>query len=191
MPPGTSSLATGQACLSHVLSLELNLNDVLNNKLNLKVVKCSFGVIGRIFSGNFLAIYSTVLYSGCYGTGKNSSLVRMDNFWISTQQASSIKHSCIHDAPPWWQQEEYFSAYHTIYFITAGVVRESGAIRKCFDEYWEDFVISDELRKVKPCTSAFVLYMYDMLASIVRSNKQCTSVHCTCMDWTWNSRVFL
>ncbi|CAH3034127.1 unnamed protein product [Porites lobata] len=29
-----------------------------------------------------------------------------------------------------------------------GIVRESGSIRKCFDEYFEDFVISDELRKV-------------------------------------------
>jgi len=27
-------------------------------------------------------------------------------------------------------------------------VRESGNIRKCFDEFYEDFVISDELRKV-------------------------------------------
>ncbi|XP_001626154.2 cilia- and flagella-associated protein 300 [Nematostella vectensis] len=29
-----------------------------------------------------------------------------------------------------------------------GIVRESGNIRKCFDEYFEDFIISDELRKV-------------------------------------------
>nr|XP_058967059.1 cilia- and flagella-associated protein 300-like isoform X1 [Pocillopora verrucosa] len=29
-----------------------------------------------------------------------------------------------------------------------GIVRESGNIKKCFDEYFEDFVISDELRKV-------------------------------------------
>lgn len=29
-----------------------------------------------------------------------------------------------------------------------GIVRESGNIRKCFDEFYEDFVISDELRKV-------------------------------------------
>ena len=28
------------------------------------------------------------------------------------------------------------------------VVRESGKIVKCFDEYWEDLTISDELRKV-------------------------------------------
>ena len=30
-----------------------------------------------------------------------------------------------------------------------GTVRESGNIRKCFDEFYEDFVISDELRKVR------------------------------------------
>ncbi|KAJ7311613.1 hypothetical protein OS493_039893, partial [Desmophyllum pertusum] len=30
-----------------------------------------------------------------------------------------------------------------------GIVRESGNIKKCFDEFYEDFVISDELRKVK------------------------------------------
>ncbi|XP_074633196.1 cilia- and flagella-associated protein 300-like isoform X3 [Acropora palmata] len=29
-----------------------------------------------------------------------------------------------------------------------GIVRESGSIRKCFDEFYEEFVISDELRKV-------------------------------------------
>ena len=28
-------------------------------------------------------------------------------------------------------------------------MRESGNIRKCFDEFYEDFVISDELRKVR------------------------------------------
>lgn len=28
------------------------------------------------------------------------------------------------------------------------IVRESGQIRKCFDEFFEDFTISDELRKV-------------------------------------------
>ena len=28
------------------------------------------------------------------------------------------------------------------------VVRESGAIQKCFDEYYFDMVVSDELRKV-------------------------------------------
>ena len=28
------------------------------------------------------------------------------------------------------------------------VVRESGAIQKCFDEYYQDMVVSDELRKV-------------------------------------------
>lgn len=31
------------------------------------------------------------------------------------------------------------------------IVRESGKIVKCFDEAWEDFVISDELRKVRAC----------------------------------------
>ena len=53
-----------------------------------------------------------------------------------------------------------------------GTVRESGNIRKCFDEFYEDFVISDELRKVrtilmliKPCTCllhlfSFVFYQY-------------------------------
>jgi len=30
---------------------------------------------------------------------------------------------------------------------TAKIVRESGMIQKCFDEYFENFVISDELRK--------------------------------------------
>ncbi|XP_063430216.1 cilia- and flagella-associated protein 300-like isoform X1 [Mytilus trossulus] len=29
-----------------------------------------------------------------------------------------------------------------------GVVRESGAIQKCFDEFYEDMVVSDELRKM-------------------------------------------
>ncbi|XP_068687244.1 cilia- and flagella-associated protein 300-like isoform X2 [Montipora foliosa] len=29
-----------------------------------------------------------------------------------------------------------------------GIIRESGKIRKCFDEFYDDFVISDELRKV-------------------------------------------
>ena len=29
-----------------------------------------------------------------------------------------------------------------------GIVRESGSIRGCLDEYYEDIVISDELRKV-------------------------------------------
>ncbi len=29
-----------------------------------------------------------------------------------------------------------------------GIVRESGAIKGCLDEYFEDIVISDELRKV-------------------------------------------
>ncbi|PFX32532.1 uncharacterized protein C11orf70 homolog [Stylophora pistillata] len=29
-----------------------------------------------------------------------------------------------------------------------GIVRESGNIKKCFDDYFEDYVISDELRKV-------------------------------------------
>ncbi|ELT98022.1 hypothetical protein CAPTEDRAFT_204568 [Capitella teleta] len=29
-----------------------------------------------------------------------------------------------------------------------GIVRESGRISKCFDEQWEDFSVSDELRKV-------------------------------------------
>lgn len=28
------------------------------------------------------------------------------------------------------------------------VVRESGAIQKCFDEYYQDMIVSDELRKV-------------------------------------------
>ena len=32
-----------------------------------------------------------------------------------------------------------------------GIVRESGNIKKCFDEFFEDFVISDELRKVIGC----------------------------------------
>jgi hypothetical protein len=31
------------------------------------------------------------------------------------------------------------------------VVRESGHVLKCFDEFYEDFTISDELRKVSVC----------------------------------------
>ena len=34
-------------------------------------------------------------------------------------------------------------------FNPKGIVRESGNIKKCFDEFYEDFVISDELRKVR------------------------------------------
>ena len=33
--------------------------------------------------------------------------------------------------------------------LLKGIVRESGAIAKCFDEMCEDFLISDELRKVQ------------------------------------------
>lgn len=29
-----------------------------------------------------------------------------------------------------------------------GIVREGGSIKKCLDEYFEDIVVSDELRKV-------------------------------------------
>lgn len=32
------------------------------------------------------------------------------------------------------------------------IVRDSGALRKCFDEFYEDFTISDELRKVCKCS---------------------------------------
>ena len=35
-----------------------------------------------------------------------------------------------------------------MYLIAIGLVRESGVIFKCFDEYVEGFTISDELRKV-------------------------------------------
>lgn len=34
-----------------------------------------------------------------------------------------------------------------------GVVRESGHIVKCFDEMVDDFLISDELKKVSHCMS--------------------------------------
>ena len=34
-------------------------------------------------------------------------------------------------------------------------MRESGNIRKCFDEFYEDFVISDELRKVRTINNTF------------------------------------
>ena len=34
------------------------------------------------------------------------------------------------------------------------VVRESGEIVKCFDEFHEDFIVSDELRKVGGCFRA-------------------------------------
>lgn len=37
----------------------------------------------------------------------------------------------------------------SLFVYLAGVVRESGAIKKCFDEFYEDFIISDELRKVR------------------------------------------
>ena len=32
-------------------------------------------------------------------------------------------------------------------FTEANIVRESGAIKKCLDEYYESIVVSDELRK--------------------------------------------
>lgn len=32
--------------------------------------------------------------------------------------------------------------------LYGAVVRDSGALHKCFDEFYEDFTISDELRKV-------------------------------------------
>lgn len=32
--------------------------------------------------------------------------------------------------------------------LYGSVVRDSGALHKCFDEFYEDFTISDELRKV-------------------------------------------
>ena len=53
------------------------------------------------------------------------------------------------------------SSFHFIPFVenviflkytllnSKGIVRESGNIKKCFDEFYEDFVISDELRKVR------------------------------------------
>ena len=33
-------------------------------------------------------------------------------------------------------------------FYEKGIVRENGNIRKCFDDYYENILISDELRKV-------------------------------------------
>lgn len=42
-------------------------------------------------------------------------------------------------------------------FIAAGLVRESGMIFKCFDEYVEGFTISDELRKVSCKKVLFLL----------------------------------
>lgn len=44
---------------------------------------------------------------------------------------------------------DYFETKSEHYFNSKGIVRESGNIKKCFDEYFEDFVISDELRKVR------------------------------------------
>lgn len=37
---------------------------------------------------------------------------------------------------------------HSLLFIYLGVVRETGHIVKCFDEVMDDFLVSDELRKV-------------------------------------------
>jgi hypothetical protein len=34
-------------------------------------------------------------------------------------------------------------------FFQKEIVRETGSIRKCFDDYYEGILISDELRKVK------------------------------------------
>lgn len=36
---------------------------------------------------------------------------------------------------------------------TEGVVRENGVIVKCYDEYYDDILISDELRKVSTAMS--------------------------------------
>lgn len=33
-------------------------------------------------------------------------------------------------------------------FYERQIVRESGSIKKCLDEYYEDILVSDELRKV-------------------------------------------
>lgn len=48
---------------------------------------------------------------------------------------------------------DYFETKSEHYFNSKGIVRESGNIKKCFDEYFEDYVISDELRKVRSICS--------------------------------------
>ena len=52
-----------------------------------------------------------------------------------------------------WSNLKYYKECNhfidvVIYLCLWGIVRESGSIRKCFDEFYEEFVISDELRKV-------------------------------------------
>lgn len=48
-------------------------------------------------------------------------------------------------------------------------MRESGNIKKCFDEYFEDYVISDELRKVRSiCSVNFFQAKYMWLCSLRR-----------------------
>lgn len=43
--------------------------------------------------------------------------------------------------------------------IENGVIYENGKLRKCFDEYYENFAISDELRKVNVALSLINLFL--------------------------------
>ena len=46
----------------------------------------------------------------------------------------------------------YYSVHLRIYFVLViEVVRKSGSICKCYDDFCEDIQISDELRKVRMC----------------------------------------
>ena len=56
-------------------------------------------------------------------------------------------------------------------FIPTGLVRESGMIFKCFDEYVDGFTISDEIRKV-PCIRSILHGLKSEL------NKNCNTRYC-------------
>ena len=51
--------------------------------------------------------------------------------------------------------------------LFGSVARENGKIEKCFDEYYDDMVISDELRKVSCCVlkklSAFIKVSWSLV----------------------------
>lgn len=58
--------------------------------------------------------------------------------------ASEIDNVTVEEVPATVLNMEFFDKLEK-----CDVVRESGRIVKCFDEVVEDFVISDELRKVR------------------------------------------
>ena len=57
--------------------------------------------------------------------------------------ASVIDEACVEAVPCTILNMGFFDR-----LTTGQIVRESGSIRKCFDEVCDDFVVSDELRKL-------------------------------------------